>query len=302
MMKDKTFFGRRVNFFIIALQRRDFSVVKYFQEYVKLKIHEVRFKDGRCALHYLLKEDDYSMEYDVSGKLIKEVGDYFLEDSVENHQDAHGYTYFHAACMTGNVAAIDRFLSQGVDVNLSTYTCSPLHIAVQYKQTDAVKILLEKGADPNGLESNNQSTPLHALARPRCLCECPHYCRSCDYKKPADELVALLIVRGTDIEVRDSHGDTPLQVAVSCFDLELTRALLKLGASLSSLNERRMFVMRFESHAFRYNDLNLRIIDMMELLQVAGYKVDFYTRFRMMKCWMRVKRKEADYLMPDLGN
>ncbi|CAB0028957.1 unnamed protein product [Trichogramma brassicae] len=283
-----------------ALLLKQAQMVKFLQEEIDLKIHELRFEDGRSALHYLLNENKFSPRYDVGGKMAKQVVDYFLEDSEENHQDFHGYTYFHAACMTGNVAKVNQFLEQGVDVNFSTYSCSPLHIAAQYRQTDVVKILLEKGADPNCRERiNNRSTPLHALSWQRwCMCECDHYCHSCDDNKPAYEVVALLIERGADIEARDSHGDTPLQAAVSCFDLELTRALLKLGASLSGLNEDSMFGRHFETRELKYRPLTMNMIEVVEVLQSAGYKMDFATRLEMIRCWMRVRGNGADHLLP----
>uniref|UniRef100_A0ABD2WWQ2 SOCS box domain-containing protein n=1 Tax=Trichogramma kaykai TaxID=54128 RepID=A0ABD2WWQ2_9HYME len=275
------------------------SMVKFLQEEIDLKIHEFRFEDGRSALHYLLKENECSPRYDVGGKMAKRVVDYFLEDSVENHQDDQGYTYFHAACMSGNVAKVKHFLEQGVDVNLSTYTCSPLHIAAQYRQTDVVRVLLEKGADPNILESSNQSRPLHALAWQRwCICECDHYCHSCEDNKPAFEIVVELLERGADIEARDIHGDTPLQAAVSCFDLELTRAILKLGASLGGLNEDRVFARHFEIRELKYRPLTMNMIEVVEFLQSAGFKMDFATRLEMIKCWMRVRGNGADHLLP----
>ncbi|KAL7296344.1 hypothetical protein TKK_0010358 [Trichogramma kaykai] len=168
--------------------------------------------------------------------MTKEVVDYFLEDSLEIHMDDHGYTYFHAACMTGNVAAVNLFFSQGVDVHLDTYMCSPLYVAARYRHVELVQILLEHGANPNQ-KNLDHSTPLHALARSRYPCECLRLFHFCDFKKPANKIIDMFIKKGAKIEACNQWGDTPLQLSVARFDVEFTRSLSKHGASLKNLNE-----------------------------------------------------------------
>uniref|UniRef100_A0ABD2XH59 Uncharacterized protein n=1 Tax=Trichogramma kaykai TaxID=54128 RepID=A0ABD2XH59_9HYME len=192
--------------------------------------------------------------------MIKDLVDYILEDASENYQDDHGYSYLHGACMTGNVAAALRFMSQGADVALDTYDYSPLHIAVQYKNTEIVEILLKHGANPNHRDCD-QSTPLHRLVQvQRYLCDCDYSCLSCADKKPADEIVAMLMESGANIEARDCFGDTPLQAAVSRFNVDLTRLLLQHGATLSSLSERTMFNRHFSRAEIKNYPLTSNII------------------------------------------
>uniref|UniRef100_A0ABD2X4Q6 Uncharacterized protein n=1 Tax=Trichogramma kaykai TaxID=54128 RepID=A0ABD2X4Q6_9HYME len=64
---------------------------------------------------------------------------------------------------------------------------------------------------------HERSTPLHALARP-CLCENASAYIFCSHRKPADEIVAALVKKEANVETRHRRGDTPLQVAVACFD------------------------------------------------------------------------------------
>ncbi|KAL7301520.1 hypothetical protein TKK_0005954 [Trichogramma kaykai] len=218
--------------------------------------------------------------------MIKDLVDYILEDASENYQDDHGYSYLHGACMTGNVAAALRFMSQGADVALDTYDYSPLHIAVQYKNTEIVEILLKHGANPNHRDCD-QSTPLHRLVQvQRYLCDCDYSCLSCADKKPADEIVAMLMESGANIEARDCFGDTPLQAAVSRFNVDLTRLLLQHGATLSSLSERTMFNRHFSRAEIKNYPLTSNIIKVVQLLQSAGYKLDLYSRLDMIRCWI----------------
>ncbi|KAL7297264.1 hypothetical protein TKK_0009664 [Trichogramma kaykai] len=197
----------------------------------------------------------------------------FVKDSQKNNHDEHGYTYFHGACMY-----------------------SPLHIATQYMHKDIVKILTENGANPNQLD-HEMSTPLHALAR-LCLCECSCAHFFCDYKKPVDEIIDILLEKKANIEACNKYGDSPLQLAVSRFNFDVVKLLLERGASLDSLNEERMFSQNFESIELENYPLTLNILEVMQLLQSAEYRLDFKTRLRMLKCWMRIRGNDTDHLIP----
>ncbi|XP_023318563.1 uncharacterized protein LOC106653840 [Trichogramma pretiosum] len=292
----------KIYFLEFALEERDLNMVKLI-EASDLKIHEVRCLDGRSALHYLA-EFIYGGNYHTPSpkNMTLEVMAYFLENPSENFCDDYGYTYLHAACMTGNVAAVNLFLSQGVDVNLDSYKYSPLHIAAQYRHLNVIEILLRHGADPNQ-QDVEKSTPLHALAR-LCLCRCTNHYLFCDKRKPVDEIVQILVEHGANIEARNCHGETPLQAAASRFDVNLTKALLDHGASLDNLDEDKMFSADFTSLELKNYPLTLNIIEMMHLLKSVGYEINVHTRLKMIKCWMRVRGNDTDHLIGDvtLGN
>ncbi|XP_014234599.2 ankyrin repeat domain-containing protein 62-like isoform X2 [Trichogramma pretiosum] len=260
-----------------ALDKPSLEMIKLLEE-GNLKIHEVKLEDGQSALHYLA-----------------EIMDYFLESPEKNYQDNLGYTYLHGACMSGNVSAVNLLLSQGVDVNLDTYTCSPLHIAAQYRHADVVEILLTHGANPNQRDAE-KSTPLHALAR-LCLCQCTDCEKFCDERKPVDKLVQMLIDHGADIEAQNCHGYTPLGLSVCRFDLELTRTLLKHGAKIDNLNENKIFNMTFTPLELKNYPLTLNIIEMAHLLKSAGYNLSLQARLRMMKYWLKIRGNDTDHLI-----
>ncbi|KAL7301638.1 hypothetical protein TKK_0005645 [Trichogramma kaykai] len=171
LMDDEELFQRKEEFFKNALLVRHVEAVKFLQEFVDVKIHEFRFEDGKSTLHHLYETEWYKARFDVNGTAAKEVVNYFLEDSKENHQDDHGYTYLHAACMTGNLEAVLRFICQGVDVNIDTWEFSPLYVSVEFRHSDVVEMmLLDHEANPNR-QPLEISTALHALAWPRFLCD-----------------------------------------------------------------------------------------------------------------------------------
>ncbi|KAL7303949.1 hypothetical protein TKK_0003607 [Trichogramma kaykai] len=294
IIKDQTIFPCVEEFLTLALQDRELRIVKFLVE-VGIKIHEFKFEDGKSALHYLLEQEVIRSENDIKGYRIQELVNFFLQDLRENRCDDTGYTYFHGACMAGIIPAVHLFLSQGVNVNLDTYTCSPLHVATQYRRKDVIEILLRHGANPNQRD-HEQSTPLHALARLYPWeCNTNHICG--DYKKQVKEIVEMIINSGADIEASNCHGDTPLQVSVSCFDVELTKSLLKHKANLLSLNQNRMFNMKFETIEMKNYPLTFNIIQVIELLQSQNYVLNFETRWRMLKCWMRVRGKDGTNLI-----
>ncbi|CAB0038185.1 unnamed protein product [Trichogramma brassicae] len=91
----------------------------------------------------------------------------------------------------------------------------------------------------------------------------------------------MIVDNGADIEARNGHGDTALQLAVSRLDTELTRALLKYGASLRSLNANRMFNLDFTSRELKFcrsivdefqNEVNK--IDPTKEIAIGQYKLD----------------------------
>ncbi|KAL7303765.1 hypothetical protein TKK_0003895 [Trichogramma kaykai] len=175
-----------------------------------LEMREVVFEDGQSAVHYLAEviygiNDVFLLAPKVT---TLELMEYFLNDTKTNYRDSLGYTCFHAVCMSGNVAAVNLLLSQGVDVNIDSYKYSALHIAAQYRREETVEILLSHGADANKPDAE-RSTPLHALAR-LCLCRCTNVTAFCDRRKPVDKIVRMLVDRGADVEARDPHGDTRL--------------------------------------------------------------------------------------------
>ncbi|KAL7292940.1 hypothetical protein TKK_0013393 [Trichogramma kaykai] len=71
-----------------------------------------------------------------------------------NYVSPGNYSHFHAACITGNLSMVQKFLDQGVDINqpcqlsYGKYTTA-LHLAVTNQHLNVVKLLLKRGADPN---------------------------------------------------------------------------------------------------------------------------------------------------------
>ena len=107
------------------------------------------------------------------------------------------------AARAGSLDTITRLLDAGADVNLPGPTgdgwdATPLQHAILARQPGAARLLLDRGADPNGVGGRNSPAPLLLAA---------------EDTDPA--FVNLLLAYGADPGVEGDSGDTPLSRAVS---------------------------------------------------------------------------------------
>jgi ankyrin repeat protein len=92
---------------------------------------------------------------------------------------------------------------------------TPLHLAAAFGGADAVRALLDLGADPNQRSQNAlDNTPLHA----------------CVAISHSDEIVRMLLDAGADINATQHGGFTPLHSAAFNGSTDVVRLLLERGA------------------------------------------------------------------------
>ncbi len=116
-----------------------------------------------------------------------------------------------------NQRLMDLFKSVGVDINYQDAKGNTiLSVAVDRKESDKVKFILSKGADPN-IPDDEGKTPLH---------------KALDVKT-----AHLLIDNGADINAQDKHGDTPVITMVKKITLKSSHqkfiGLIDVVAALS---------------------------------------------------------------------
>lgn len=120
------------------------------------------------------------------------------------------------AAFLGDVQAVREFLDKGANVNDIVDKWPPLAAAARNSHVEIVKMLLDKGANVNVTTSTSGETALHIASG-----------------FGNSEVVALLLEKTKQLELKDCDGDTPLVGAIRQYHPEVARLLIAKGASVN---------------------------------------------------------------------
>jgi ankyrin repeat protein len=125
-----------------------------------------------------------------------------------------GLSLFEAAAV-GEVAVVRRKLTEGWEIeDRGDDGFAPLHLAAYFGQLEVARLLLERGADPNAVASNDSRvTPLHSAVSAR-----------------RRDLAGLLLALGASANAVQKGGWTPLHAAAHNGDEAIVDLLLLRGA------------------------------------------------------------------------
>jgi ankyrin repeat protein len=130
-----------------------------------------------------------------------------------------GFTAAHLAAHYGHESLITALAAAGADLNAKSQSQiappgnRPLHAAIAGKQAGAVRVLLERGADPNAPQDDGL-TPLHLA----CMTD-------------AIEIVRALLDRGANVHAQARDGNKPLALAAQRGQQPIVELLRQRGAS-----------------------------------------------------------------------
>jgi uncharacterized protein len=122
----------------------------------------------------------------------------------------------HEAAAVGDVDRLRELVELRPELTnaLASDGFTPLHLAAFFGRTDAVRLLLDRGADANTTATNDtRVAPLHSAAA-----------------GGDREAVRLLLAAGADPNARQRGGFAPLHAAAAAGDRELAELLLDAGA------------------------------------------------------------------------
>jgi ankyrin repeat protein len=123
----------------------------------------------------------------------------------------------HDAAQKGDLQKVRALLETNqelVNQRDSGFGRTPLHWAARGVHLDVLRLLLEKGADPNAVD-NSKIAALHSVS-------------SRGHKEAAE----LLLAKGADVNAMDEFGKTPLAYAITGSHKELAEFLVSKGATV----------------------------------------------------------------------
>lgn len=139
-------------------------------------------------------------------------------------RDQQGKTALDLAAEKGHREVVRLLIEESTRINEVQSTA--LHAAVCKRQKEIVQLLLENGTYVDAKDSvhshRHSSNPLHIAAM-----------------NGFEEIVNMLLDHGADLEAKDYDGRTPLGCAIAAARETTVEALLKRGASVSSLDRHR---------------------------------------------------------------
>ena len=180
-----------------------------------------------------------------------------------NTTDNCGNTALHISIQRTDFECMSLLMELGADINANAnnsrcgrYEWSPLHCAMFNNNTEAVRILLDAGADPN-FRDNMGHTALMIAACSGNTCDveitkllvkygadltlcsdsgedCAHLASSCGRFR----VLKLFLEYGMDINSLDKHGFTGIMRAAQKIDLDTVEKLIEMGADLNVKTKR----------------------------------------------------------------
>lgn len=165
---------------------------------------------------------------------------------VDKGADVNAPWILTTAVIMDNIEAVKLLIEHGASVNLpDEVNSTPLHYAVERCNIEMIKLLLAHGANIDA-KNNLDETPLHSLihipdneeavkllldkgANPNTMSMgTPLLNDAVDYRE--EEFVKLLLEKGANVNSTDDKGNTPLQIAVKSNKQSMIQLLMKYGA------------------------------------------------------------------------
>uniref|UniRef100_A0ABD2X9A0 Uncharacterized protein n=1 Tax=Trichogramma kaykai TaxID=54128 RepID=A0ABD2X9A0_9HYME len=159
----------------------------------------------------------------------KEMAELLLRNGADpNSANNNGYTPLHIVCRTNcDLARIFFWILDEMKLTVQMNAQdnlgnTPLHMALRYGRKKMIKLLLERGADPN-LANKKGSTLIHIVCDK-------------DYKIEFAQMLLSQKHQRVLVDVLDNDGNTPLTLSLEIGRRDVAELLLKYGANLNFAN------------------------------------------------------------------
>ena len=184
-------------------------------------IAAVRAKDLRAVQRLIAEQPALASARSESGESAVLLATYLGADEIAALliQGGANLDVFDAAA-AGSLEVLERRLAENPKATgaFAGDGWTPLHLAAFFGHTRAVRLLVERGADPHAVSRNpTANTPLHAAA-----------------VRGHHDAAAVLIAKGADVNRPAGGGWTPLHLAAGSGHAELATLLIAAGATRDS--------------------------------------------------------------------
>ena len=195
-----------------------FSIIIHLLEKSEFDLLIYLFESG-MPINFI-DEKGYTLLHHVIEKGNQSLLTYLLRAGLDPRlADTQGVTPLHIACLLGDVYSIKNLLAYGADLrqqdkkgNLPLFYALPGGI-------EALRYLLQQGANINARDSNGNSLLMLAIAAGKI------------------EIARMLVLRGIDLNIRNSKNETAIRVAYKKKLSSFVRYLHKNGASTDSIQD-----------------------------------------------------------------
>ena len=144
------------------------------------------------------------------------------QGAVGGADDPESGEILHWSIAEGNRKLLNYVLGSGVDVNVRLNKRTALCVAVERGNTEAVRLLIARGADVNDGGDQDMYLPLCVAARTGPL-----------------QMVKALLESGADVHLPMAHNYTPLHCAAGAGHVEIMKLLLEKGVNLNARTSQR---------------------------------------------------------------
>jgi ankyrin repeat protein len=198
--------------------------------------------------------DINSKDYPVLNSAInqerKDLSEFLIQRGADvNAKDQWGNTSLYLAIRNDDLDIMNILIANGAEVDIKHTRGgmeeTALHYAAIRGRTEAVRVLLEAGANINAKNDNGQ-TALHA----------PLDVRNSDYRKYrlSKDTLEVLLAKGADVNLKDKDGRTPLHLVAKLVDRDIVELILDKGADVNAKDDESGFTALH--HAARFGNRN----------------------------------------------
>ena len=138
------------------------------------------------------------------------------DPEILNSFSADGFTALGLASFFGHLSLVKLLLDKGANPNIASnnqFKVAPIHSACAISNYEIAKLLIQHGADVDAKQMQG-NTPLHSAAH-----------------NGQTTLATLLLDNGADINARNDKGETPLFMANEKNFQEIANLIIKQGGS-----------------------------------------------------------------------